>query len=313
MQAPRYPDCQRTGIITKLKTIQYENWKKENRIDSNIRYHFSVVCSARTHHYGIVESAYSGHYPLDSINFWQTLGLTVLCRLLCGTMHHFRGCFPHGHHFGHHHHHGRLHNMSPEEREAFVRRRFQNLVNDETSGKDNLTTVFTTFRQKLLTFITCRVSSERCRRSSSGCFLRLLQTEENVSVEQISAWLYKVARNRIIDYRRKKGETSLSAPSDGQDDIPLKQITDILIENGADPEQEYLRKFIWEEIEKALNELPKEQREVFEQTEFENKSYEDIASASGVPLKTLLSRKHYAVVSLRKRLKKIYEIILYTD
>ena len=184
------------------------------------------------------------------------------------------------------------------------------------AGKNNLTTVFTTFRQKLLTFITCRVSSEEDAEDLlQDVFLRLLQTEENVSVEQISAWLHKVARNRIIDYRRKKGETSLSAPSDdeSQDDIPLKQITDILIENGADPEQEYLRKFIWEEIEKALDELPKEQRDVFEQTEFENKAYEDIASASGVPLKTLLSRKHYAVVSLRKRLKKIYEMILYTD
>lgn len=72
----------------------------------------------------------------SSINFWQALGLAVLCRLLCGTMHHFRGCFPHEHRFGHHHHHGKFHNMSPEEREAFVRRRFQNLVNDETSGKE---------------------------------------------------------------------------------------------------------------------------------------------------------------------------------
>lgn len=73
----------------------------------------------------------------SSINFWQALGLTVLFRLLCGTMHHFRGYFPHDHRCDHHHHHhGRLHNMSPQEREAFVRRRFQNLVNDETDGKE---------------------------------------------------------------------------------------------------------------------------------------------------------------------------------
>lgn len=184
------------------------------------------------------------------------------------------------------------------------------------TGKNNPTAIFTAFRQKLLTFITCRVSSEEDAEDLlQDVFLRFLQTEENVSIEQISAWLYKVTRNRITDYRRKKGETALSAPSDNEDedDVPLKEITNILIEKDADPEQEYLRKFIWEEIEKALDELPKEQRDVFEQTEFENKSYEDIASTSGVQVKTLLSRKHYAVTFLRKRLKKIYEMILYTD
>jgi hypothetical protein len=68
----------------------------------------------------------------SSINFWQALGLTVLCRLLCGSMHHFGCLFGYRHR---HHHHGRLHDMSPEEREAFVRRRFQNLVKDE-KGED---------------------------------------------------------------------------------------------------------------------------------------------------------------------------------
>ncbi len=68
----------------------------------------------------------------SSINFWQAFGLTVLCRLLCGSMHPFGCLFGHRHR---HHHHGRLHDMSPEEREAFVRRRFQNLVNNE-KGED---------------------------------------------------------------------------------------------------------------------------------------------------------------------------------
>jgi len=71
----------------------------------------------------------------NSINFWQALGLTILCRLLCGTIHHFKGFSSHERCYGRHHH-GKLHNMSPEEREAFVRRRFQNLINDETSGKE---------------------------------------------------------------------------------------------------------------------------------------------------------------------------------
>lgn len=67
----------------------------------------------------------------SSINYWQALGLTILCRLLCGTMHHFRNDY----HCGRHRH-GRLHHMSPEEREAFVRRRFHNLVDDEIEEKE---------------------------------------------------------------------------------------------------------------------------------------------------------------------------------
>lgn len=185
----------------------------------------------------------------------------------------------------------------------------------KSKKKNNLTAVFNTFRQKLLSFITYRVSSEEDAEDLlQDIFLRFAQTEETVSVEKISAWLYKVARNRIIDYWRKKKETTLLPPSgEEEDDLPLKEITNILIEEEANPEQEYLRKCIWEEIESALYELPEEQREVFEQTEFENKSYEEIASECHVPVKTLLSRKHYAVIFLRKRLKKIYETILYTD
>jgi len=71
----------------------------------------------------------------SSINYWQALGLTVLCRLLCGTMHHFKGLFLHEHRCGRHHH-GQGHKMSPEEREAFIRRRFQNLVDNETDKEE---------------------------------------------------------------------------------------------------------------------------------------------------------------------------------
>jgi RNA polymerase sigma factor (sigma-70 family) len=183
------------------------------------------------------------------------------------------------------------------------------------AGKNNVTAIFTALQQKLLTFIANRVSSEEDAEDLlQDVFLRFLQTEENVSIEKISAWLYKVARNRIIDYWRKKRETNIPAPSDDEDDeTAIKEITDILIEKDANPEQEYLRNFIWEEIENAMDELPKEQREVFEQTELENKSYQELALDSKVSIKTLLSRKHYAVLFLRKRLKKIYEMVLYTD
>lgn len=181
---------------------------------------------------------------------------------------------------------------------------------------NNRSVVFTTFRKKLLSFISYRVSSaEDAEDILQDIFVRFLQTEENVSVEKISAWLYKVARNRIIDYWRKKGKTTRLVPSGDDDDgdASLKEITNILIEKDANPEKEYLRKIIWEEIENALEELPLNQKNVFEQTEFENKSYEELAQESNVSVSTLLSRKHYAVLFLRKRLKNIYEMILYED
>jgi len=136
-------------------------------------------------------------------------------------------------------------------------------------------------------------------------------------VEQAAAWLFRVARNRIIDrYRRvpAKLTVSLDAPlgaaTDG--DEPARLLQDVLPAPDDSPENRLLRETIMDAITDALAELPPEQRQVFVWHELEDQSFNDMVTATGVPLKTLISRKHYAVKHLRKRLRKLYDE-LFTD
>jgi RNA polymerase sigma factor (sigma-70 family) len=117
-------------------------------------------------------------------------------------------------------------------------------------------------------------------------------------VEQVGAWLFRVARNRITDrFRKKRTEASGEAPG-WEDLLPSKE---------GGPEAVYARGVLLEELEAALEELPEEQREVFVAHELEGRSFKEISAETGVSVNTLLSRKHYAVVHLRRRLQAIYE------
>lgn len=118
-------------------------------------------------------------------------------------------------------------------------------------------------------------------------------------VEQVGAWLYRVARNRIIDSFRKKRPTPLA-------DEPLT-LEDLLPSSDAGPEAAYARGVLLEEIEAAIGELPPEQREVFLAHEIEGRSFKELSEATGVGLNTLLSRKRYAVLHLRRRLRAIHD------
>mgnify|MGYP001287886627 CR=1 FL=1 len=132
-------------------------------------------------------------------------------------------------------------------------------------------------------------------------------------VERLESWLFTVARNKITDWRRKKKDISLSAYYDDEDDEILSgEISDILFEDTETPEDEYLQSLVWQELGKALAELPEEQREAFTMTELEGMSFREMAQKTGVPENTLISRKRYAVVFLRKKLRALYsEIIQY--
>jgi len=126
-------------------------------------------------------------------------------------------------------------------------------------------------------------------------------------IEQISAWLFRVARNRITDrFRRRKPDASLDErlASDGEDETTWQ---DLLPSPAAGPEAEFARRVLLEEIEAALAELPTAQREVFIAHEFERRSFRSLSEETGVGVNTLLSRKHSAVLHLRKRLQGIYE------
>ena len=177
---------------------------------------------------------------------------------------------------------------------------------------NNIADIFNMYRRKLLVFINDRVSREEDAEDIlQDVFLRLIQTEETTSVMQISGWLYRVARNCIIDRSRKQQEERIPQVIIQQgDDLFIREITEVLNDENQSPEKEYLRTLVWEELEKALDELPLEQRVIFEQTELNGVTFRELSIENGIPVETLLSRKHYAVKHLRKRLKEIYEDLL---
>jgi RNA polymerase sigma factor (sigma-70 family) len=126
-------------------------------------------------------------------------------------------------------------------------------------------------------------------------------------IDHITGWLFRVARNRIIDlFRRTKTESFGDHLSINEQDDELR-FEDLLPSPDAGPEAQYTRKVLLDELELAIDELPKEQRDVFVAHELEGRSFEEIAGESGVSLNTLLSRKRYAVLRLRRRLQSIYD------
>jgi len=128
-------------------------------------------------------------------------------------------------------------------------------------------------------------------------------------IEHVTGWLFRVARNRITDLFRKKRPESFSDTAIADEEGELLQLEDLLPSADAGPEARYARSVLLEELESALDELPDEQREVFVAHELEGRSFKEIAAETGVNVNTLLSRKRYAVLHLRKRLQDIYDDI----
>ena len=129
-------------------------------------------------------------------------------------------------------------------------------------------------------------------------------------VETAGAWLFRVARNRIIDrFRKKKPEplADLNVESEAGESLTLEEF---LPSADAGPEAAYARTVMIEELETALEELPEEQRWVFIEHEIEGRSFKELAAETGVSVNTLLSRKRYAVLHLRQRLQSVYDEFL---
>ena len=161
---------------------------------------------------------------------------------------------------------------------------------------------------RLRNFIRRRVSDPRdVEDILQDVFFELVEVNRLLMpIEHVTGWLFRVARNRITDlFRKKKPENfSNAAVADEEDDLRLE---DLLPSPDAGPDALYARHALLDELETAIDELPEEQREVFVAHELEGRSFKEMAAETGVSVNTLLSRKRYAVLHLRERLRSIYE------
>ncbi len=166
---------------------------------------------------------------------------------------------------------------------------------------------------RLLNFIKSRVSDKSDAEDIlQDVFIQLWQGYQTIeSIEKITAWMFRVARNKIVDlYRKKKPESfsKIENTRNSEDTVPML-LTEILVDDSGNPDDIYTRELIWKSIEGVLEEMPKPQRDVFVWHELEGLSFKDMERETGDSLNTLLSRKRYAVQYLRKRLANLYEEI----
>jgi RNA polymerase sigma factor (sigma-70 family) len=165
-------------------------------------------------------------------------------------------------------------------------------------------------QSRLRNFIRRRVADqEEAEDVLQDVFYELIQAYRMMKpVEQVTAWLFQVARNRITDlFRRKNREALRAEPVASTEDGEALPWEEVLPSLESGPEAAYARRVLLEELDEALEELPAAQREVFIAHELLGYSFKEIAAQTGVSLNTLLSRKHYAILHLRERLKAIYD------
>jgi RNA polymerase sigma factor (sigma-70 family) len=163
-------------------------------------------------------------------------------------------------------------------------------------------------RRRLLNFIRRRIPDEADAEDIlQDVFYQFTESFRLEPIEQASAWLFRAARNRITDLFRKKKSIPFSRTfkSADEDDDSLS-IHDLLPDPADGPEAIYARKIIINELMEALEELPAEQRDAFVMNEIEDKSFKEMAELTGEGVNTLISRKRYAVVYLRERLRELY-------
>jgi len=181
---------------------------------------------------------------------------------------------------------------------------------DVMAQKLNIPEIVRKYGNSLKGFIRKRVNNvQDAEDITQEVFYQL--SEMDRPIDQMAAWLFTVARNKITDLYRKKKTVSLPSLSDDNEyEEMVAEISELFYDSGNTPENDYLRSLIWEELEKALGELPKEQRQVFEMNELQGVPFNEIAAETGETVSTLISRKHYAVLHLRQRLRVLYNELI---
>ncbi|MCF2503019.1 sigma-70 family RNA polymerase sigma factor [Dyadobacter sp. CY107] len=173
--------------------------------------------------------------------------------------------------------------------------------------RPNIIQTVSSYSKQLMGFIRQRVNSdEDAEDILQDVWFQLSSVPEIEAIEQIGSWLYRVARNRIIDKYRKQKPDSLEDYG-YEDDEGEFYFKDILLADGNTPETVYMKDLFWEELTIALQELPENQRQVFIWNELEDQTFQEIADRTGENIKTLISRKRYAVQHLRQRLETLYQ------
>jgi RNA polymerase sigma factor (sigma-70 family) len=176
---------------------------------------------------------------------------------------------------------------------------------------EKISTVYSAERRRLLGYIRRRIPvAVEAEDILQDVFYQLSVGFRDLDrIRNLTAWIYRVTDNRIIDhFRRKKPVTIRYNESTGDNDERPLTLEEILPSLGSTPEDDELKEMIWNTIEATLNHLPKEQSDVFIYNEFEDMSFNEISDKTGIGVSTLISRKRYAVLVLRKELNELYKL-----
>ena len=175
--------------------------------------------------------------------------------------------------------------------------------------KNNITNTINEYSKRLFGFIRKRVSNEADAEDIlQDVFYQLIGNTQ--PIDQLSGWLFTVARNKITDKQRKKKSSYVEEIFDAGEEDASFDWTELFFDTSDNPETTYLRNLFWESLQEALAELPKEQRDVFMMNEIEDIPFKVIAEQTGETVNTLLSRKRYAVLHLRERLQVLKDELL---
>jgi len=189
----------------------------------------------------------------------------------------------------------------------------ENAMNYSTSEQktSSISTTIQEFGEKLFGFVRKKVkSTEDAEDILQEVWYQLSNLSDIAELDNVSAWLYEVARNKITDKARKKKNLSIEEygyeTEDGE--FNFKEI--LLMDDTGNPELTFFKELFWKEFQQALEELPANQKEVFVLNEMEDLTLQQIADLKGEKLKTIISRKGYAVKHLRSKLNYLYQELI---